>query len=677
MNWRDHILKEFTPQISRLTLVADPDGLLLEERLVQCIREHGFEIIPFEDNVAFRFAYESKYRSQWDSGQATDSAIVLRSSARNLDGLPYDLLQAGRRLVFSLGDLFPNLSYSVIAALDRTDLDALYEAQQPYASTPMGDNATKDFILRHVFQIAPEMVQQPSDLLRMLLRRHHQGQYIPKVLDERLIQIFAQSGLFMDWPLEEIVSDREAFFVFLQKRWPYFISRSLQDYARNRGTTFESDSQAGQELLKIADLPFDHDDVRVYIDNLFLEGFLKPIDLSDSGFAKQAGLLSSWIAIGLRTDPIADRLRRLEGLIKALKEQLPGVEARYQSWLAYAHSWAEFLALWYELDSATQSDRKEDFLALRETVDAAFGSWIEKRYAGLHNQPATTPVMVHHIPRYLARQIEAGVYKKVALVVVDGLALDQWVVMREVLIQQLTNLTLREEATFAWAPTITSVSRQAIFAGRPPLFFPTSIQTTGKELALWTQFWIDQGMVKNDVAYVKGLRDEASLSKVEEVLADSQIRIVGLVVDMVDRIMHGMELGTAGMHNQVRQWMTNGVFARMLDLLLDNHFAIVITADHGNIEAEGCGRLSEGVIADLRGERVRVYPDQSFRTQFKEQVPDAIEWPVSNLPNQYFPLIAPGRSAFISQGEFLVGHGGVSIEELIVPLIRAERRTNE
>ncbi len=31
ISWRNLILKEFTPQVARLTLVADPDGLLLEE----------------------------------------------------------------------------------------------------------------------------------------------------------------------------------------------------------------------------------------------------------------------------------------------------------------------------------------------------------------------------------------------------------------------------------------------------------------------------------------------------------------------------------------------------------------------------------------------------------------------------------------------------------------------
>ena len=50
-SWRDQILKEFTPKVARLTLVADPDGLLLEEGILHGIRERGFELIPFEDHV--------------------------------------------------------------------------------------------------------------------------------------------------------------------------------------------------------------------------------------------------------------------------------------------------------------------------------------------------------------------------------------------------------------------------------------------------------------------------------------------------------------------------------------------------------------------------------------------------------------------------------------------------
>ena len=162
-NWRDSILREFAPNVSRLTLVADPDGLLLEEGILQGIRERGFELIPFEDHVAFRFAYESKFRTYWDQGQQTDLVVVLRSPESDLSALPYDLLQTGRRLSFNLGEIFPHLSYPVITALNREDLDLLYEAQQKHAPGPLGDNATKEFVLRQVYAIAPELIKEPTD----------------------------------------------------------------------------------------------------------------------------------------------------------------------------------------------------------------------------------------------------------------------------------------------------------------------------------------------------------------------------------------------------------------------------------------------------------------------------------------------------------------------------------
>ena len=77
--------------------------------------------------------------------------------------------------------------------------------------------------------------------------------------------------------------------------------------------------------------------------------------------------------------------------------------------------------------------------------------------------------------------------------------------------------------------------------------------------------------------------------------------------------MHGMEMGTSGMHNQVRQWAREGFLASLFDLLLTNGFAVFLTSDHGNIEAIGCGRPNEGAIAEVRGERVRIYSDDILR----------------------------------------------------------------
>ena len=105
-SWRDTILNDFVPNVSKLTLVADPDCLLTEEKLALKLRERGFDLIEFNDPIEFRYAYESKYRLIWDQGEHTDLVVILRLQNTELDSLPYDLLGAGRKLSFNMGDLF-------------------------------------------------------------------------------------------------------------------------------------------------------------------------------------------------------------------------------------------------------------------------------------------------------------------------------------------------------------------------------------------------------------------------------------------------------------------------------------------------------------------------------------------------------------------------------------------
>lgn len=660
-SWRDQILREFTPNVVRLTLVADPDGLLLEEGVLAGIRERGFELIPFEDHVAFRYAYESKFRNRWDQGEQTDLVVVLHSGAKDLGGLPYDLLQTGRQLSFNLGEIFPHLSYPVVAALDRGDLDAAYEAQKRHAPDVLGDNATKEFLLRHVYGIAPELIKKPSDLLRVLVRRHYRKQRIPQLLDERFIQILRQQDGFDQWPLEKIISDREAFFAFLQERWPVFLDRTA---AQEGSQVLEGENSFGFEFPGPSDLPFEHDDIRVYIDNLFLEGMLEAVPHAQAEF-----LSKQWVAIGIQTDGQKDRTRRIEGLLESLTSGIPTKETRHDEWFRFAKAWAELVALVMEPDAVVPEPAKEKMEVLRTQIEAAFVPWLEKRYAGLINLPALPPVMLHHIPRYLSRHVDKD---KAAFVLVDGLSLDQWVVVRKELAIQRPKYRFRESAVFAWIPTITSVSRQAAFAGKPPIYFPNSIHTTDKEPALWSQFWADQGVIQQEVAYAKGLGD-GSLERVKDIVTRSKTRVVGLVINKVDKIMHGMELGTAGMHNQVRQWARQPFMANLVDLLLENDFRVHLTSDHGNTEAAGWGRPSEGAIADLRGERARIYSDPLLRKQVNEHFPAAVAWPSLGLPEGYLPLLASGRNAFVQEKKRLVSHGGPALEEVIVPLVEIER----
>ena len=663
-SWRDQILKDFTPKVARLTLVADPDGLLLEEGILEGIRKRGFELIPFEDHIAFRYAYESKFRSRWDRGEYTDLVVVLHSQAGDLSGLPYDLLQAGRRLSFNLGDIFPNLSPSVVTSLDRGDLDALYEAQNNHALGQLGENATKEFVLRHVFGIAPELIKQPSDLLRVLLRRHYRSQRIPIVLDERFIQILRQSTIFDDWPLETLITDREVFFAFLQERWPIFLDRNA---AKGASGVRENKKPYSLAIEGPLYLPFEHHDIRVYIDNLFVEGLLHSVshDQADS-------LSKTWVGIGVRTATIEDRSCRLGKLIDSLQTSIPVDDAKHTDWFHFARGWAELILLASDQAEALPEKTREHIKILQAKVDAGFTAWLFKRYAGLVNLPPVPPVMLHHLPRFLARQVGKDRNGKIALILVDGLAMDQWLVIRRELVSRQSAFRFREQFVFTWIPSLTSVSRQAAFAGKAPIFFPNSIQSTDKEPALWAQFWADQGFTPNEVVYFKGLGD-GSLESFSEVISHPKARIAGLIVGKVDDIMHGMKMGTAGMHNQVCQWAKLPYLNTLLDLLLDRGFRVYLTSDHGNVEAEGCGRPAEGAMANLRGERVRIYPDVALRSKVKERFPAALEWDPVGLPEDCLALLAPARQAFVQENKRIVSHGGISVEELIVPLVQIER----
>lgn len=661
-SWRDAILNDFVPNVSKLTLVADPDCLLTEEKLALELRGRGFDLIEFSDPVEFRYAYESKYRSIWDRREHTDLVVVLRLQDAELESLPYDLLQAGRKLSFNLGDLFPNLSYPVIEKLDRSLLDSLFEAQRKSPPDRMGDNATKDFILRHVFGIAAELIGGEVELLRALLRLHYGKLQIPLMLAERLIQVLKGYDGFKAWPLSEIVPDDEAFFAFLQERWPLFLSR-LGSAHQVR----EDSPEYGLKYPGPDRLPFDHQDIKVYIDNLFLEGKLTPVEAK--GIEVDAG---SWVRSGIATSGVDDDELRISRLFGLVEKELPTAEARYSDWTAFALKWAELSSLVHCGNSTEYQTRLRE---IGDALNTTFAAWLADHYSSLINLPPTNPAMLHHVPRRLARDIEDSGSSRAALIVVDGLALDQWVTIRQLLQKQDANLVMRESATFAWIPTLTSVSRQSIFSGKPPLYFPSSINSTNSEEKLWKQFWEGHGLSRLDVAYQRGLGDGDAAGVLDSAIHPGKTKVVGLVVDKVDKIMHGMQLGSAGMHNQIKQWCQGGFLAALVGQLLEYGYEVWLTADHGNIQCEGKGRPSEGVIAETRGERVRVYPTPELRAQVAGAFPFAHEWQPVGLPADYFPLVAGGRDAFVNPGDAIVGHGGVAIEEVIVPLVKFERRT--
>jgi len=573
----------------------------------------------------------------------------------------------------SVGSVFENLTPSVVTKLERHHWDSLYRASREHVRGPLGENATKDFILKQVFDLDPVNLKTEADLLHLLLHKHFGARLFPAFLDDRLVQLLRQQPRWQEWPLDALVPDRSAFFAFLQERWPLFLLRRI-GAADDR--VAESEEPYSTKYPGPADIPFDSEKVRVYIDDLFVEGFLKP--------AKVAGprtAVEPWMEFGIASETAEGASVRLEKLLDTLAASIPPASAPHVDWVRAASRWAEATALRWSSEASLRPETLDKFTTIQQSIDLAFGKWLVEHYGSLYSLGCLPhPVMVHHIPQAMAHGLSSasgnsGAARR-ALVLVDGLALSQWAVLRQGLISD-TGLLVDESAAFAWIPTLTCVSRQAVFSGQPPLLFGGSIDQTQKDEAHWSRFWEDNGVRRSEVTFLlqkEGETDEALRTRVAEAAQRPRVRVLGMVVSTVDRMVHGAATGAGGLHAQVRHWAEGSHLKSLVSCLLEAGFEVYLTSDHGNVEAVGAGKPNVGVVASEKGERVHVFPDELTRANVARDFPSSWTWLPVGLPDGYYPLLSSGRSAFLADGKRTLAHGGASLEEVMVPFAIIRRR---
>ncbi|HEY8129443.1 MAG TPA: BREX-3 system phosphatase PglZ [Hyphomicrobium sp.] len=662
--WTNRILREFPADLSRFWIACDPDNLLLDERILHRLRERGFEVLPFDDSVAFRTEYEERYRAAWDRDEEGPSkALVLQLRGSDLNALPWDYVRMGRKASLSLADLIPKLSYGVIRQIDADRLEALFLAHNKHAVQPLGEGATKDFILTHIFRISPYLLSRREDFWREALRLHYRGDGLPDVLAKHVEAVLKDTALG-ELPIAELLSSKSSMVRAVQGAW----GRVLSSYGIQREG---EENERSLEALEAISVPFEHPDVMGIVGAMFVEGTLRPVGIHGSVVG-----LPEWAKVGLVQDPGAFGRLVAEGLAKTAAN-LPTVDSSHRDWVEIARRYAEVISRFNGLSAEVAEPIQPQVRALQRDIDERLKEWLFLHFADLPSLPAAKgPVMVHHVPRYLAMRRSAG-EERIALLVFDAMAMDQWIQIRDHLAVHAPRFSVDEGGCFAWLPTLTSVSRQALFSGMKPREFATSIETTSREASLWARFWQENGLRSSEVAYQKGLKRVEQLAELEGAISRSTTKVAGIVVDMIDEIIHGAMLGKRGVAGQINTWCDTGFVEKLL-LLLDKHgYQIYITADHGNVDAEGIGRLSQGVLPEMSGERVRTYRSETLASVSGEI--DAFRLDVPGLPPDFLTLYAGGQSAFVPKGDRIVAHGGASVEELIVPFIkiRSKERLHE
>jgi hypothetical protein len=652
----EYLIEKIHPDVSPLWAVADGDSLFRNDAVDRLLGECGAEVLLYEDPMAFRYRYEHQIRPRLESGDPGCHIIVLDPDLDGFHNLPADIYETCRRIEVTLGDLFPSLSRNVLVGLEPAMLGKLWEKRDQFPTTPLGDRDTADLVLRLGYRIEITFIGNFQDLVHILIDLHFTGRRLPNILAKRLEEAVGKEEI-QSGDLQRLVRNPAAFWQYLQNEWELWVAPD---------NTVGPDKTGSLREFVFPAVSFTEDRVRVWVDNLFLEGLLEPVPAD----RVTNPLPQPWCRVGVAATPSRPDSTELTKQREHLVSELPGEDADYKDWLRFAQGYSSHVAAAFAADQSA-GDTEAFWNELWSPLDERFHSFACSRLESLGSLPPTRPVLAHHIPQFLARRVKAN--KKIALLVLDGLSLAQWKVVRRELEHAMMDLLISDDACFTLVPSVTNVCRQAIYAGELPVFFESTIGRTDVDEKRWKAFWDSScgRPVKCAHHNVEG-RD----TDLDVLLASLEggNRAVGITIRMPDEIVHGATMGWRGIMAQLKLWTQSSFLTTLIQATVDSGFELFLTSDHGNIEAIGDGSVSQGVLADRKGERVRVYGDETILNHTASGLGDrAFRWEGKFLPGRCLPLIHRGRGAFVQKGQPLVCHGGASLDELVIPFIEISR----
>jgi hypothetical protein len=650
----ERALQHFPSQTYGLTLVTDPDNLLSDEGVLAALYKREFTLIIDVDPIQLRWRV-----AQFGVWSTIRPLIIV--TPVSLDSLPYDLWQPGHHVTLALHSFFPLLSYPVVKTLTPTQRWHLTQAPTP--DQRLGRRATMDYLLKHVFDAEPDELRRPAGLVAWLNRYHsYDVGSMPESLAERLLEQLKDLVASTELPLQTLLADPAAFEDFLADQWLNYVQRTAGTHIRDTKVpyllSFEEDESLQDTLPR-----------------LLRSGALRPVTLPEPR------RLPTWARTGvLAPDENANQRRACELLALLADQAADLTNLRWSGWQSIAWTWAELTALRYHPGDRLEPGQETAYCQWLERLDQAFAVWLGQRYSPLGGQRVPTPHHLHHIPHVMAFQRRQSQVQRVAMLILDGMSLADWMLIRDVWRGRHPDWQLYEHVILAQIPTITAVSRQALISGSRPADFADTVTHNRHEARRWTEFWAREDIPASACAYAHLSLGEGAAPPV---LTSARVQALCLINKSIDDMLHGASLGAADVRASLYLWLdeqSQRLEAIISDLLIRG-YSVYVTSDHGHTEAYGMGQPSEGLTVETRSKRARVYRNRGAANTVQAGYPDSILWEDDSLlpPDTWVltPATRDGRRlAFASEGMIVVTHGGLTLDELVVPFIRIAPQTS-
>jgi len=336
----------------------------------------------------------------------------------------------------------------------------------------------------------------------------------------------------------------------------------------------------------------------------------------------------------------------------------------------------------------------------KKSANIEFGRFVEKHYLEWIQDDDNAPslsvdVIAENVAPLLANN------KKVAFVVIDNMRMDQWLSIQPFL---FPFFNIKRKFYFAILPTATPFARNAIFSG----LFPSEIEQKYPEI--WSNGVDDDSSrnryerqlldfqlqemgfnLKPEPKYIKILDLSEGRNLERNIRTYLQTKLLSIVVNFVDIFSHSRSTSEilkeivpdeAAFRSLTRSWFEHSYLFRVLRHLGEEGFTIIMTSDHGSVRAMRGAKVigDRETSTNLRykfGKNLKC--DDKYAFYIKN--PQKFKLPMRGIninyiiaKEDYYFVYPTNYHKYLNYYRDSFQHGGISMEEMILPVFRLDAK---
>lgn len=285
-------------------------------------------------------------------------------------------------------------------------------------------------------------------------------------------------------------------------------------------------------------------------------------------------------------------------------------------------------------------------------IDEKFKQFILEEYKFISGiVDSKSPIIVSRVMDFITKN------EKIALIILDCMSILDF----NIISSKFEGIEYEEDYIYALIPTTTAISRQSLLSGKFPVELDKPFHLSREEREFKAKAK-SLGYLDKQICYAKGY----------DIDIGPGIKCLSIILNDIDSLVHGQQQGRIGMYNDVNFFAQSGKLQKLIMKLYKEGFNIYLVSDHGNTFCKGMGIVKGiGVEVETKSKRMIILKDFAESRELIQKY-NLIEYPGYYLDKQYQYLICNTGTSFDTKDSMVMTHGGISIDEVIVPFIKVK-----